>query len=100
MPPAWRIFPLVSMAANIASSIWMEKGLGMVVAGFIPSPTESIPHYAPTLTELLISVGIYATGALILTALYKIVVSVRERAAAPEWAEEKPAEPAKETVAA
>ncbi|HEY3359293.1 MAG TPA: NrfD/PsrC family molybdoenzyme membrane anchor subunit [Polyangia bacterium] len=63
-------------------SLWIEKGLGLVVTGFIPSPQGTVTEYAPTGPELLIGLGIYALGFLILTVLYKVVVAVRESAAA------------------
>lgn len=59
-------------------SLWIEKGLGLVVAGFIPNAFERVTEYAPTVPELLITLGIWATGTLILTFLYKIAVSVKE----------------------
>jgi len=62
----------------IVIAIWIEKGLGMVVTGFIPSPLGGLTEYAPTPPELLISLGIYAFGALVLTVLYKIATSIRE----------------------
>jgi len=58
--------------------IWIEKGMGLIVTGFIPSPLEYVTEYAPTGTELMISFGVYAIGFLILTVLYRIVVNVRE----------------------
>ncbi len=69
---------LILAAASVFLSIWMDKGLGMVVTGFTPTPLGEVVRYAPTLPELLISVGIYAIGFLIVTGLYKVVVSVRE----------------------
>jgi molybdopterin-containing oxidoreductase family membrane subunit len=60
--------------------IWIEKGMGLVVTGFIPSPLESVTEYAPTGTELMIAFGVYAIGFLVLTVLYRIVVNVREAA--------------------
>jgi molybdopterin-containing oxidoreductase family membrane subunit len=60
-------------------AIWIEKGLAMVVTGFVPSPLGHITDYAPTAPELAIAVGVYAIGFFILTVLYKIVVNVRER---------------------
>ena len=62
-------------------SIWIEKGMGMVVTGFIPSPLETITEYMPTFPEILISLGVYGIGFFILTVLYKIVISIREREA-------------------
>jgi molybdopterin-containing oxidoreductase family membrane subunit len=58
-------------------SFWIEKGLGLVVTGFIPSPLETITEYVPTGTEIAITLGIWAVGFLILTLLYKIFVTVR-----------------------
>jgi len=58
-------------------SIWIDKGLGMIVTGFIPTPTGTITEYWPTLPELMISLGVYAMGILIVTLLYKVALSVR-----------------------
>jgi molybdopterin-containing oxidoreductase family membrane subunit len=66
------------ICAGIITAIWIEKGLGMVVTGFIPSPLNKVNEYAPTLPESLITIGIYAGGFLMLTLLYKIAVTVRE----------------------
>ncbi len=52
----------------------------MIVAGFIPSPLDHITEYVPTAPEIAITVGVYAVGGLVLTALYKVVLSVRENA--------------------
>jgi len=61
----------------VFGSLWIDKGLGMVIAGFVPSPLGKVVHYAPTFPELTISLAIYATGILIVTALYKIALEVR-----------------------
>ena len=61
------------------TAIWIEKGMGMVVAGFIPSPLGEITEYLPTRPEVAITVGVYAIGFMILTMFYRIVVNVRER---------------------
>ena len=62
-------------------SLWIDKGLGMVIAGFVPSPLHTVVKYWPTLPEFLISLGIYAIGALIITGLFKMVLSVRRETA-------------------
>ncbi len=59
-------------------SLWIEKGLGLVVTGFIPSPLESYTEYIPTAPEIGITLGIWALGFLVLSVLYKIAVSVKE----------------------
>ena len=50
-------------------STWIDKGLGLIVGGFVPSPVEKITEYAPTFPEILITIGVWATGFLILTVL-------------------------------
>jgi Ni/Fe-hydrogenase subunit HybB-like protein len=72
---------LVVACCTVILSIWIEKGLGMVVAGFVPSPLGKVNEYWPTGPEITIAVGIYAVGALILLVLYKIATTVREEAA-------------------
>jgi molybdopterin-containing oxidoreductase family membrane subunit len=70
---------LAVLCVTVITAIWIEKGLAMVVTGFIPSPLGRITDYAPTAPEIAITVGVYAVGFLVLTVLYKIVLSVRER---------------------
>jgi Ni/Fe-hydrogenase subunit HybB-like protein len=59
-------------------SLWIDKGLGLIVGGFIPSPLGAITEYAPTLYEISITLGIWALGFLMVTVFYKIALSVRE----------------------
>jgi molybdopterin-containing oxidoreductase family membrane subunit len=47
------------------------------VTGFIPSPLEKITDYSPTGPEILITVGVWAMGLLVLTILYKVALSVK-----------------------
>lgn len=71
---------LAVACVSVFVSIWIDKGLGMVVTGFIPTPLGAVVTYVPTGTELMISLGIYGIGALVLTALYKIALEVRGEA--------------------
>jgi Ni/Fe-hydrogenase subunit HybB-like protein len=57
---------------------WIDKGLGMISGGFVPNPLHHVTEYVPTIPELLISLGIWATGLLILSALYKIAITIKE----------------------
>jgi Ni/Fe-hydrogenase subunit HybB-like protein len=63
---------------SVFIATWIDKGFGLVVGGFIPNPFERVFEYWPTTPEMLISVGIWATGFLVLTVLYKIAVSIKE----------------------
>jgi molybdopterin-containing oxidoreductase family membrane subunit len=60
--------------------LWIDKGLGMVIAGFVPSPLGEYNEYWPSTIELAIAAGIWALGFLILTVLYKVAVTVRKEA--------------------
>ena len=70
---------LAALCVGVIAALWIEKGLALVITGFIPSPLGAITEYAPTATEIAITVGVYAVGGFVLTALYKVVLSVRER---------------------
>ena len=58
-------------------SLWIDKGLGLVLGGFVPNPLEQITEYYPTIPEIGITIGVWATGFFILTILYKIAISVK-----------------------
>ncbi len=79
--PRWReserILALASAAVFL--SLWLEKGMGLIVAGFVPSPLRRVTAYAPTAPEWAIVLGIWALGALLVTMFYKITVAVREQ---------------------
>ncbi|MEJ2658532.1 MAG: polysulfide reductase NrfD [Desulfobacterales bacterium] len=60
---------------------WIDKGLGMISGGFVPNPLNHVNEYVPTLPEIVISIGVWCIGFLILTALYKIAVTVKEEVA-------------------
>jgi len=70
---------LAGLCVAVIVAIWIEKGMAMIVTGFIPSPLGKITEYAPTRYEVAITVGVYAVGFFVLTVLYKIVLGVRER---------------------
>lgn len=69
---------LILACVSTFVSIWLEKGIGLVVGGFIPNPFDQIREYSPTLPEAVITAGVWATGLLILTLLCKIAISVKE----------------------
>ncbi len=67
--------------ASVIIATWIDKGMGMVIGGFTPNPFERVTDYWPTLPEVLITVGVWATGFFILTVLFKIAASVKEEVA-------------------
>ena len=56
--------------------IWIEKGMGLVVPGFIPTPLGEVFEYTPTLREIAVSVGIWAFGAIVFTVLAKASIAI------------------------
>ena len=81
--PKWRnnlkILPFALIAVFL--STWIDKGMGLVIGGFVPNPLGHVIEYSPTIPELLITVGVYGIGAFLLTVFYKIIVSVRREVA-------------------
>ena len=59
-------------------SLWLEKGMVLIVGGFVPSPFGEVTPYLPTAAEMAIVSGIWAVGALLVTVFYKITISIRE----------------------
>ncbi|MFS4491643.1 sulfate reduction electron transfer complex DsrMKJOP subunit DsrP [Maribacter sp. 2308TA10-17] len=57
-------------------AIWIEKGFGLIVPGFIPGPYGKIAEYTPTWVEIWVSLGIWAMGAFIFTMLAKTSIGI------------------------
>jgi Ni/Fe-hydrogenase subunit HybB-like protein len=71
------------MTLNIACvlsfiGVWIEKGMGLVVPGFIPTPLGEIFEYSPTMVEVWVTLGIWALGILIFTMLANFVIAVEQ----------------------
>ncbi len=62
----------------VFAGTWIDKGLGMISGGFVPNPLHEVNEYIPTIPELIIALAIWCLGFLVLTALYKIAISVKE----------------------
>jgi Ni/Fe-hydrogenase subunit HybB-like protein len=56
--------------------IWIEKGMGLVIPGFIPTPLGAIIEYTPSLNETLICFGIWAFGLLCYTLFLRMAVPI------------------------
>lgn len=86
IPPAWRRQEglLAAACGALFISLWIDKGFGLIIGGFVPNPFERVSEYWPTFPETLITIGVWAAGLFILTALYKVAVSVREQTAGVE----------------
>jgi len=56
--------------------IWIEKGMGLMIPGSIPSPIGEFTQYSPSLLEIFNSLGNWAIGLIILTILLKGAIGV------------------------
>ena len=56
--------------------IWIEKGMGLIVPGFIPSPIGEVTEYFPSFVEWLMVLGIWSFGFFILTILLKGAIGI------------------------
>ena len=68
---------LAAACAAIFVSIWIDKGLGLIVGGLVPSPLGAVADYVPTARETLITAGVWAVGAAMVTGFFKITAGVR-----------------------
>ena len=72
---------LLNIACVLAFfAIWVEKGMGFVIPGFIPTPLGEVFEYSPTLVELVLAAGIWAFGALIFTLLARASIAIESGA--------------------
>jgi molybdopterin-containing oxidoreductase family membrane subunit len=60
----------------IIIGVWIEKGPGFVIPGFIPDPLGEISDYIPNFLELMVSFGIWAAGLLVFTLLIKVAIPI------------------------
>lgn len=76
--PKLRDRPPVFLLASVMAilGIWTEKGMGLIIPGFIPSPLGDIVEYTPSLIEFFVCLGIWAFGGLIYTVLSKVAIGI------------------------
>ncbi|CAK0741807.1 dimethyl sulfoxide reductase membrane subunit [Gammaproteobacteria bacterium] len=68
---------LLPVACILAfGGIWVEKGMGLIVPGFIPTPIGEVTEYFPTLIEVMTTIGLWAMGFFILSILLKGAVGI------------------------
>ncbi len=59
-------------------AIWMEKGIGLIVPGLIPSPLGEVVDYLPTWVELSVTLGILALGVTVVSWLIRAALIIEE----------------------
>ena len=58
------------------AGVWIEKGMGMIIPAFVPTPIGEIYEYAPTPIEIGVTIGIWGLGLLIFTLLAKAAIPI------------------------
>ena len=57
-------------------AVWTEKGMGLVIPGFVPSPLGEVVEYSPSWVELAVTLGIWAMGLFVLTVLVRVAIPI------------------------
>lgn len=63
-------------AVLIYTSVYIEKGIALIIPGFTPDVLGQIYVYTPSMTEIRTAVMIFSTGFLLFTFLVKIAISI------------------------
>lgn len=75
-PVAHRSSYLITACVFANVGIWIEKGMGMVVPGFVPSPQGTVVGYSPSWSEMFVSLGIFAFGLLLFSFMLHVAVPI------------------------
>ncbi len=70
---------LLPACALLFIAIWMEKGIGLIVPGLIPSPLGEVVSYLPSWVELGVTLGIFCLGLTVVTFLVRTALIMEER---------------------
>jgi len=77
LPVSRKNLRLLTAGCSMAfGGIWVEKGMGLIVPGFVPSTLHEVIEYQPSLTEWKVSIGIWAAGLIVLTVAVKVALRV------------------------
>jgi len=68
------LLPFLCIAVFIG--IWIEKGMGLMLPGVIPTPIGEFAEYTPSSIEFMVVAGIWAIGFFVLTVLIKGAVGI------------------------
>ncbi|HJP50764.1 MAG TPA: NrfD/PsrC family molybdoenzyme membrane anchor subunit [Pseudomonadales bacterium] len=64
------------ICAMLFLGIWIEKGMGLLIPGSIPTPIGEFTQYSPTLLEIGNCLGNWAIGFIIMTLLLKGAIGI------------------------
>ncbi len=69
----WRIDVACVLAL---CGVWIEKGLGLIVPGFVPSSLHELVEYLPNQLEWKVTLGVWALGLMVFTIGLKVAIAV------------------------
>ena len=70
---------LVAACVLLFLGIWVEKGIGLIVPGLVPSPLGEVVNYAPSWVEISITLGVLALGIFVVSVLLKPALIIEQR---------------------
>lgn len=77
MPSTRTHVPRLMTACALAFvGVWIEKGMGLIIPGFVPSTLHEVVEYTPSLTEWKVTAGIWAFGLMVFTIALKVAVPI------------------------
>lgn len=76
----WRKRRVLLNVACVAAvvGVWIEKGMGLIIPGFLPTPIGEMFDYSPTDVEISVSLAIWAVGLLVFTVLAKVAIPIEQ----------------------
>jgi len=76
-PAAMRnMWVLIIACVAAFTGVWIEKGMGLIIPGFVPSTLHEMVEYLPSLTEWQVTAGVWAFGLMIYTVALKIAIPI------------------------
>ena len=62
--------------AFMIAGVYIEKGMGLIIPGFVPDTLGEVYEYSPTNPEILVAIGVWAFGAFLYTVLLKFAIPI------------------------
>jgi Ni/Fe-hydrogenase subunit HybB-like protein len=70
---------LLPAAILLFIGVWIEKGIGLIVPGLVPSPLGEVIDYAPSWVEVGVTLGILGLGMMVVTWLVRPALIILKR---------------------
>jgi molybdopterin-containing oxidoreductase family membrane subunit len=89
------------LACGLAfTGVWIEKGMGLIIPGFVPSTLHELVEYRPSLVEWQVTAGVWALGLMVYTVALKVAAPVLQGTMARQGTLQSPAQQAHPAPAA